>query len=508
MDTERNHRSPSEQPGKFPFTRGIHATMYRGKLWTMRQYAGFGTARETNRRYKYLLSQGQTGLSMAFDLPTQIGYDSDDPMALGEVGRVGVAISSLADMEQVFDGIPLDKVSTSMTINATAPILLALYLAVAEKQGVPWSKVSGTVQNDILKEYIARGTYIFPPKPSLRLIADVVEFCAKEVTGWNTISVGGYHMREAGCTAAQEIAFTLADGIAYVQTCIERGLAVDDFAPRIAFFFNCHSNFLEEIAKFRAARRLWAHIMRDRFGAKNERSMMLRFHTQTAGSTLTAQQPDNNVVRTTLEALAAVLGGTQSLHTNSKDEAIALPTEESALLALRTQQIIAYESGVTAERDPLGGSYYIERLTDELDAKAREYLNKIDNLGGMLKAVESGYVYKEIYRAAYEHQKAVERKEKIIVGVNEFVSGKKLALKTQKSDPKLEPRRRRDLVALRKKRNRAKVEKCLATLEKASKGSENLMPILVESVRNYITVGEICKVLRGTFGEYRSTHSI
>ena len=499
---------PREQPGKFPFTRGIHATMYRGKLWTMRQYAGFGTARETNRRYKYLLSQGQTGLSMAFDLPTQIGYDSDDPMALGEVGRVGVAISSLADMEQVFDGIPLDKVSTSMTINATAPILLALYLAVAEKQGVPWSKVSGTVQNDILKEYIARGTYIFPPKPSLRLIADVVEFCAKEVSNWNTISVGGYHMREAGCTAAQEIAFTLADGIAYVQTCVERGLAVDDFAPRIAFFFNCHSNFLEEIAKFRAARRLWAHIMRDRFGAKNERSMMLRFHTQTAGSTLTAQQPDNNVVRTTLEALAAVLGGTQSLHTNSKDEAIALPTEESALLALRTQQIIAYESGVTTEPDPLGGSYYIERLTDELDAKAREYLNKIDNLGGMLKAVESGYVYKEIYRAAYEHQKAVERKEKIIVGVNEFVSDRKLVLKTQKSDPKLEPRRRRYLAALRKKRDFAKVEKCLATLEKEAKGSENLMPILVESVRNYVTVGEICKVLRGTFGEYRSTHSI
>ena len=499
---------PREEPGKFPFTRGVHATMYRGKLWTMRQYAGFGTAQETNQRYKYLLSQGQTGLSMAFDLPTQIGYDSDDAMALGEVGRVGVAISSLADMAQVFDGSPLDKVSTSMTINATASILLALYLVVAEKQGVPWSKVSGTVQNDILKEYIARGTYIFPPRPSLRLIADVVEFCAKEVPGWNTISVGGYHMREAGCTAAQEIAFTLADGIAYVQTCVERGLAVDDFASRIAFFFNCHSNFLEEIAKFRAARRLWAHVMRDRFGAKNERSMMLRFHTQTAGSTLTAQQPDNNVVRTTIEALAAVLGGTQSLHTNAKDEAIALPTEESALLALRTQQIIACESGVTAEPDPLGGSHYVERLTDELETKAREYLNKIDNLGGMLKAVESGYVYKEIYRAAYEHQKAVERKEKIIVGVNEFVSGKKPTLKTQKADPKMEPRRRRDLAALRKKRNRVSVEKCLATLEKAARSSENLMPILVDSVRNYVTVGEICKVLRGTFGEYRSSHSL
>jgi methylmalonyl-CoA mutase N-terminal domain/subunit len=497
-----------EEPGKFPFTRGIHATMYRGKLWTMRQYAGFGTAAETNKRYKYLLSQGQTGLSMAFDLPTQIGYDSDDKMALGEVGRVGVAISSLADMEQVFHGIPLDKVSTSMTINATASILLALYLAVADKQGVPWSKVSGTVQNDILKEYIARGTYIFPPAPSLRLIGDIVEFCAKEVPGWNTISVGGYHMREAGCTAAQEIAFTLADGIAYVQTCVERGLDVDSFAPRIAFFFNCHSNFLEEIAKFRAARRLWAHIMRDRFGAKNERSTMLRFHTQTAGSTLTAQQPDNNVVRTTIEALAAVLGGTQSLHTNAKDEAIALPTEESALLALRTQQIIAYESGVTAEPDPLGGSYYVESLTSELEQQARGYLNKIDNMGGMLKAIEGGYVYKEIYRAAYEHQKAVEKKEKIIVGVNEFVSEKKLSLKTQKIDPKSEPHRRRELAALRQKRNASKVEKCVATLDRATRSSENLMPIIVDCVRNYVTVGEICKVLRGTFGEYRPSHSI
>ena len=499
---------PREEPGQFPFTRGIHATMYRGRLWTMRQYAGFGTALETNKRFKYLLSQGQTGLSMAFDLPTQIGYDSDDPMALGEVGRVGVAISSLADMEQVFDGIPLDKVSTSMTINATASILLALYLAVADKQGVPWPKVSGTVQNDILKEYIARGTYIFPPQPSLRLIADVVEFCAKEVTGWNTISVGGYHMREAGCTAAQEIAFTLADGIAYVQTCVDHGLNVDSVAPRIAFFFNCHLNFFEEIAKFRAARRLWAHIMRDRFGAKNERSMMLRFHTQTAGSTLTAQQPDNNVVRTTMEALAAVLGGTQSLHTNAKDEAIALPTEESALLALRTQQIIAYESGVTAEPDPLGGSPYIERLTDGLEAQAREYLHKIDNMGGMLKAIESGYVYKEIYRAAYEHQKAVERKEKIIVGVNEFVSGNRLAIKTQKLDPRMEARRRRELAALRKQRNNTKAEKCLATLDKATKSSENLMPLLVDCVRNYVTVGEICKLLRRTFGEYRPTHSI
>jgi methylmalonyl-CoA mutase N-terminal domain/subunit len=496
----------TEQPGKFPFTRGIHASMHRGKLWTMRQYAGFGDARETNRRFRYLLDHGQTGLSMAFDLPTQIGYDSDDPMALGEVGRVGVAISSLADMEQVFAGIPLDKVSTSMTINATASILLALYLAVAEKQGVPWSKVSGTVQNDILKEYIARGTYIFPPGPSLRLIADIVEFCAKDVPGWNTISVGGYHMREAGCTAAQEIAFTLADGITYVQTCVERGLNVDDFAPRLAFFFNCHMNFFEEVAKFRAARRLWAHIMRDRFGAKNERSMMLRFHTQTAGSSLTAQQPDNNVVRTTLEALAAVLGGTQSLHTNAKDEAIALPSEESALLALRTQQIIAHESGLTTEPDPLGGSYYVESLTDKLEQQAREYLNRIDNMGGMLKAIETGYVYKEIYGAAYEHQKAVDKKEKIIVGVNEFVSGKKPRLKTQKIDPKLEPRRRRELAALRKKRGNA--DKRLATLTKAAGSSENLMPVIIDCVRNYVTVGEICRVLRAAFGEHRPSHSI
>lgn len=492
----------NEQPGKFPFTRGIHATMYRGKLWTMRQYAGFGDARETNKRYRYLLAHGQTGLSMAFDLPTQIGYDSDDAMALGEVGRVGVAISSLADMEQVFAGIPLDKVSTSMTINATAGILLALYLVVAEKQGVPWPKVSGTVQNDILKEYIARGTYIFPPGPSLRLIADIVEFCAKEVPGWNTISVGGYHMREAGCTAAQEIAFTLADGITYVQKCVERGLNVDDFAPRIAFFFNCHTNFFEEVAKFRAARRLWAGIMRDRFGAKNERSMMLRFHTQTAGSSLTAQQPDNNVVRTTLEALAAVLGGTQSLHTNAKDEAIALPSEESALLALRTQQIIAHESGVTTEPDPLGGSYYVEAQTDRLEREAREYLSKIDNLGGMLKAIESGYVYKEIYRAAYEHQKAVDKKEKIIVGVNEFVSGKQPKLKLQKIDPKLEARRRKELAALRKKRGN--VEKYLAMLHT----SGNLMPAIIECVRHYVTVGEICRELRKQFGEYRPSHSI
>ncbi len=495
-----------ERTGEYPFTRGMHAGGYRSKLWTMRQYAGFGDAVATNQRYRYLLAQGQTGLSMAFDLPTQIGYDSDDNMALGEVGRVGVAISSIADMERAFAGIPLDKVSTSMTINATAAVLLALYLVVAEKQGVPWSKVSGTVQNDILKEYIARGTYIFPPGPSLRITADIVEFCAKEVPGWNTISVGGYHMREAGCTAAQEIAFTLANGMTYVQTCLDRGLKVDNFAPRLAFFFNCHLNFFEEIAKFRAARRLWAKLMREKFGAKNERSMMLRFHTQTAGSSLTAQQPDNNVVRTTLEALAAVLGGTQSLHTNAKDEAIALPTEESALLALRTQQIIAYESGVTAETDPLGGSYYIESLTDRLENEARNYLSKIDSRGGMLKAIESGYVYKEIYGAAYDHQKAVEKKEKIIVGVNEFVSDKPLKLKTQTIDPKLEPRRRRELAALRQKRGN--IDKYLTTLKKAAAGSENLMPSIIECVRHQVTVGEICRILRQEFGEHKGTQGL
>jgi len=474
----------------------------------MRQYAGFGTAAETNQRYQYLLAHGQTGLSMAFDLPTQIGYDSDDPLAHGEVGRVGVAISSLADMERVFEGIPLDQVSTSMTINATAPILLALYLVVAKKQGVPWSKLTGTVQNDILKEYSARGTYIFPPTPSLRLVADIVEFCAKEVPAWNTISVGGYHMREAGCTAAQEIAFTIADGITYVQTCVERGLAVDSFAPRIAFFFNCHSNFFEEVAKFRAARRLWARILREKFGAKNERSMMLRFHTQTAGSTLTAQQPDNNIVRTTLEALAAVLGGTQSLHTNGKDEGSVIPTEASALLALRTQQIIAHESGVTAESDPLGGSYYVESLTDHLEQQARDQLRKVDALGGMLKAIESGYVRREIYRAASEHQQAVEAREKIIVGVNEYVSDQPLKVKTQPMDPRLEPRRRRELAALRKKRNTGKVKQCLATLEKAANSSENLMPVMVDCVTSHVTLGEICRVLRSVFGEHRPSHRV
>jgi methylmalonyl-CoA mutase N-terminal domain/subunit len=499
---------PREVPGEFPYTRGIHPTMYRKRLWTMREYSGFSTAAETNRRYQYLLAHGQTGLSMAFDLPTQIGYDCDDPMALGEVGRVGVSISSLADMERVFEAIPLDRVSTSMTINATAPVLLAAYLVVAERQGVPWTKLTGTVQNDILKEYSARGTYIFPPKPSLRLVADIVEFCAKEVPGFNTISVGGYHMREAGCTAAQEIAFTLADGAAYVQACVERGLAVDSFAPRISFFFNCHSNFFEEVAKFRAARRLWAHLMRDRFGAKSERSMMLRFHAQTAGSTLTAQQPDNNVIRTTLEALAAVLGGTQSLHTNAKDEASTIPSEESALLALRTQQIIAHESGVTAEADPLGGSYYVESLTDRLENEAREELQRIDDLGGILEAIEKGYVRQEIYRGACEHQRAVDAKERVIVGVNEYVSDRTVKVKARPMDPRVELRRRRELAAFRKKRNAGTVAKNVATLGKAAQSSENLMPPILACVRSNVTLGEICRELRSVFGEHRSSDTL
>src|ERR1022692_3039156 len=494
---------PREEPGQFPFTRGIHPTMYRGKLWTMRQYAGFGTAPETNQRYKYLLAHGQAGLSMAFDLPTQIGYDSDDPLALGEVGRVGVAISSLADMEQVFTGIPLDKVSTSMTINATAPILLALYLVVAKQQGVPWSKITGTVQNDILKEYIARGTYIFPPTPSLRLVADIVEFCAKEEPGWNTISIGGYHMREAGCTAAQEIAFTLADGIAYVQTCVERGLAVDSFAPRIAFFFNCHSNFFEEVAKFRAARRLWAHILREKFGAKNERSMVLRFHTQTAGSTLTAQQPDNNIVRTAIQALAAVLGGTQSLHTNSYDEALALPTEASARIALRTQQVIAFESGAPQTVDPLAGSYYVESLTNEIEKRAVDYLEKIEAMGGMLKAIERGYVQQEIQNAAYEYQQAVDRQEAVVVGVNRFQIGEEKAVPIQRIDPALEPRQVERLRALRAKRNVETWQAAIRAVEDTARSAENLMPRILAAVEANATVGEISDAMRKVYGEYK-----
>lgn len=489
-------------PGEFPYTRGIRPTMYRARYWTMRQYAGFGSAEETNQRFRFLLEQGQTGLSVAFDLPTQIGYDSDDPMARGEVGKVGVAIDSLEDMETLFDGIPLDQVSTSMTINAPAAILLAMYIAVAEKQGVPKNVLSGTIQNDILKEYIARGTYIFPPKPSMRLITDIFAYCSKEVPKWNTISISGYHIREAGSTAAQELAFTLANGIAYVEAALDAGLAIDQFAPRLAFFFNAHNQFFEEIAKFRAARRLWAHIMKNRFGAKNPKSWQLRFHTQTGGSTLTAQQPDNNVVRVTIQALAAILGGTQSLHTNSKDEALALPTEESARLALRTQQILAYESGVSDTVDPLGGSYYVEALTDQIEEKAKEYLKKIDDMGGAVQAVEQGYMQEEIHRAAYETQKAIEKNEDIVVGVNAFRIDHEREPELHRVDPAIGARQAEKLKQLRARRDNDRVQKTLEDLKRAAASDENLMPPILECVKAYATIGEICGVLRNVFGEY------
>ncbi|HHY66762.1 MAG TPA: methylmalonyl-CoA mutase family protein [Alicyclobacillus sp.] len=490
-------------PGEFPYTRGVQRTMYRGRFWTMRQYAGFGTAEETNRRFRYLLEQGQTGLSTAFDLPTQIGYDSDHPMARGEVGKVGVAISSLADMEQLFDGIPLDKVTTSMTINAPASVLLAMYIAVGEKQGVPAEKLGGTVQNDILKEYVARGTYIFPPKPSMRLITDVFAYCSEKVPHWNTISISGYHIREAGATAVQELAFTLANGIAYVQAAVDRGLDVDDFAPRLSFFFNAHNHFFEEVAKFRAARRMWARIMRERFGAKDPKSWQLRFHTQTGGSTLTAQQPDNNIVRVTLQALAAVLGGTQSLHTNSRDEALALPTEESARIALRTQQIIAYESGVADTVDPLAGSYYVEELTDEIERRAMEYIEKIDEMGGAVQAVEMGYMQQEIRDAAYETQMAIENGDEIVVGVNAFRIEDEPEPELLRVDPQLGERRREELAKLRSGRNASAVEHALNRLREAAMGTDNLMPPILDAVRAYATLGEICGVLRDVFGEYR-----
>jgi len=490
-------------PGEYPFARGVQPTMYRGRLWTMRQYAGYATAEESNRRYKFLLEQGQTGLSVAFDLPTQIGYDSDDPMALGEVGKVGVAISSLEDMVTLFDGIPLDQVSTSMTINAPAAILLAMYIAVARRQGVEEKQLRGTIQNDILKEYIARGTYIFPPKPALRLITDVFRYCADHVPLWNTISISGYHIREAGSTAVQEVAFTLADGIEYVQAAINAGLKVDDFAPQIAFFFNAHNNFLEEIAKFRAARRLWARIMKERFGAQDPRSMMLRFHTQTGGSTLTAQQPENNIVRVTIQALAAVLGGTQSLHTNSMDEALALPTERAVQVALRTQQIIAYESGVADTIDPLAGSYVIEHLTDEIEKRATEYIQKIDDLGGALAAIERGYIQTEIANAAYAYQRAVDRGEQIVVGVNAFQAEEERHLERLKVDPAIEEQQCRRLADLRARRDNGKVAELRARLETAARGTENLMPLLIECVENDVTLGEICSTLRGVFGEYK-----
>jgi len=489
-------------PGQYPFTRGVYPTMYRGRLWTMRQYAGYATAEESNRRYKYLLSQGQTGLSVAFDLPTQIGYDSDHPLAGGEVGKVGVAIDSLEDMEVLFDGIPLDKVSTSMTINAPASILLAMYIAVAKKQGVDPRVLQGTIQNDILKEYVARGTYIFPPQPSMRLTTDIFAYCKDNLPHWNTISISGYHIREAGATAVQEVAFTMANAITYVEAAIKAGLDVDDFAGRISFFFNSHNDFLEEVAKFRAARRLWARIMKERFEAREPGSWMLRFHTQTAGCTLTAQQPDNNVVRVTLQALAAVLGGTQSLHTNSRDEALSLPTEKSVRIALRTQQIIAHESGVANTIDPLAGSYCIEALTNEIERKAQEYIEKIDEMGGAIAAIERGFIQREIQESAYRYQRAVERGEQIVVGVNEFVAEEETTLRRLKVDPAVRERQIVRLKALKERRDGEKVHNLLTRLRETARGHENLLPIILECVEAYATLGEICGVLLEVFGEY------
>jgi methylmalonyl-CoA mutase N-terminal domain/subunit len=490
-------------PGEFPYTRGIRPSMYRSRFWTMRQYAGFGSAQETNKRFRYLLEQGQTGLSVAFDLPTQIGYDSDDPMAAGEVGKVGVAIDSLEDMEVLLDGIPLDRVSTSMTINAPASVLLAMYIAVAEKQGVSSKQITGTIQNDILKEYIARGTYIFPPAPSMRLITDIFAYCSEHVPKWNTISISGYHIREAGSTAVQEIAFTLADGIAYVEAALKAGLNIDQFAPRLSFFFNAHNHFFEEIAKFRAARRVWAKIMKERFHATNERSLQLRFHTQTGGSTLTAQQPDNNIVRVTLQALAAVLGGTQSLHTNSRDEALALPTEESARIALRTQQIIAYESGVADTPDPLGGSYYIEELTNQIEKGVWEYINRIDEMGGAVHAIEQGYMQREIHRVALETQRKIEDGSEVVVGMNRFRVENEVPPQLLRVDPALGKEQVERLKQLRAKRNASEVEASLARLKEAAEGTENLMPHIIHAVKAYATIGEICNTLREVFGEYR-----
>ena len=490
-------------PGEFPFTRGVQPTMYRSRFWTMRQYAGFASAEESNKRYRYLLEQGQTGLSVAFDLPTQIGYDADDPMSMGEVGKVGVSISSIEDMETLLAEIPLEKVSTSMTINSPAAILLALYIAVGKKQGVPTKQLRGTIQNDILKEYVARGTYIFPPKPSLRLITDIFKYCEIEVPSWNTISISGYHIREAGSTAVQEVAFTLANAIAYVQAAIETGQKVDQFASQLSFFFAAHNDFFEEIAKFRAARRLWARIMRERFGAKDPKSWMLRFHTQTGGSTLTAQQPENNVVRVTLQALAAVMGGTQSLHTNSMDEALWLPTEKSVRTALRTQQIIAHESGVADTIDPMAGSYLIEYLTDEISSRVMDYINRIDSLGGALAAIERGYMQNEIQDSAYRFQKDIESKAQLVVGVNAFQREEKTDLEQLRVDPAIEAQQRARLAALRMSRDHVRANELLNHLETAAKSTDNLMPLFIECVENKITLGEICGVLRRVWGEYQ-----
>ena len=496
-------------PGESPFTRGIYPTMYRGRLWTMRQYAGFGSAVESNQRYRYLLSKGQAGLSVAFDLPTQIGMDSDHPLALGEVGKVGVAIDSLEDVETLFDGIPLDRVSTSMTINSTAAILLCLYVAVAKRQGASLQKLSGTVQNDVLKEYIARGTYIYPVRPAMRIVTDIFAWCRDNLPKWNTISISGYHIREAGSTAVQEVAFTLADGIAYVQAALDAGLRVDDFAPQLSFFFNAHSDLLEEIAKYRAARRLWAKIMTERFGAKDSRSLMLRFHAQTAGSSLTAQQPENNIVRVAIQALAAVLGGCQSLHTNSMDEALALPTEDAALIALRTQQILANETGVTNTVDTVAGSYAIEHLTNEIEKGALAYIEKLDAMGGMLRAIEAGYVQGEIQKAAYEFQRAVEKKEQIVVGVNDFIApiegNAPRTIPILRIDPEIERTQIARLNALRAKRDSARAQSALAELQRRAATTENLLPTILAAVESYATIGEISDTLRRLFGEYQES---
>jgi methylmalonyl-CoA mutase N-terminal domain/subunit len=490
-------------PGEYPFIRGVQPTMYRGRLWTMRQYAGFADAEESNRRYRFLLEQGQTGLSIAFDLPTQIGYDSDHPRAEGEVGKVGVAIDTLRDMEVLFQGIPLDKVSTSMTINSTAPILLAMYIAVAKKQGVDPAKLDGTIQNDILKEYVARGTYIFPPRPSMRLITDIFKYCAENVSRWNTISISGYHIREAGATAAQEMAFTLANGIAYVQAAIDAGLDVDAFAGRLSFFFISHNNLFEEVAKFRAARRLWANIMRERFGAKDPRSWMLRFHVQTSGSTLTAQQPDNNVIRTTIQALAAILGGTQSLHTCSRDEAYATPSEEAVTLSLRTQQVLAYESGVADGVDPLGGSYLVEALTNTVEREASEYIERIDSLGGALAAIEQGFIQREIQESSYRYQKDIESQKCVVVGVNMFISPFPKMTGLLRLDPEVAKRQKERLAQVKRDRDSEQVSSALKRLEEAARGTDNTMAPFIECVEAYATIGEMCDVLRGVFGEQK-----
>ncbi len=502
-DLNNNYNDKIGYPGEYPYTRGVYPTMYRGRFWTMRQYAGFGDAKQSNERYKYLLENGQTGLSVAFDLPTQIGYDSNNPICDGEIGKVGVAIDSLEDMEVLFDQIPLDKVSTSMTINAPASVLLAMYMVVAEKQGVSSDKLTGTIQNDILKEYIARGTYIFPPKASMRLVTDTFEYCSKNIPKWNTISISGYHIREAGSTAAQEIGFTLADGIAYTEAALKAGMDIDAFAGRLSFFFNAHNNLFEEVAKFRAARRLWAKIMAERFGAKKAKSLMLRFHTQTGGSTLTAQQPDNNIVRVAIQALSAVLGGTQSLHTNSKEEALALPAEESVRIALRTQQVIAYESGVTQTIDPLAGSYFVEALTDKLEAEAQAYIEKIDELGGMSTAIEQGYVQREIQREAYRTQKEIENNECVIVGLNKFSIKEDAPKNLLRVDRRIQQEQIKRIEDLKSRRDDNEVKRSLEELKIACQGNDSLMPYIVASVRVYATLGEICNVMRDIFGEYK-----